>query len=208
VTRLVVGIGTADGNSLADHAATPLQFSVMVAGRGTRFAATRSERLALTPAGDEVWTTVAEANRVVIVDTAKAEAVAQIEVPGAPRGMAITTDARYALTVAPKCNQLVVIDRASREVVQRFGEAQGVGREPLEVVLSADGARAYVSSYVGDALAVFERRAQGFAHVKTLPTGRRPTGLSVSPDGRAVFVAHLLPTKSGSVPMTRKTCAC
>jgi DNA-binding beta-propeller fold protein YncE len=198
VTRLVVGIGTADGNSLADHAATPLQFSVMVAGRGTRFAATRSERLALTPAGDEVWTTVAEANRVVIVDTAKAEAVAQIEVPGAPRGMAITTDARYALTVAPKCNQLVVIDRASREVVQRFGEAQGVGREPLEVVLSADGARAYVSSYVGDALAVFERRAQGFAHVKTLPTGRRPTGLSVSPDGRAVFVAHLLPR--GSMP--------
>ena len=196
VTRLVVGIGTADGSSLTDRPATPLQFSVTVTGRATRFAATRSERLALTPAGNEVWAAVADGNTVVVVDTQKAQAVAQVEVPGAPRGMAITPDGQYALTVAPKCNQLVVIDRARREVVQRFGEAEGVGREPMEVVLSADGARVYVTSYVGDALAVFERRAPGFAHVATLPTGRRPTGLSVSPDGRAVFIAHLLPRGS------------
>jgi DNA-binding beta-propeller fold protein YncE len=50
--------------------------------------------------------------------------------------------------------------------------------------------------YIGDlrttTSAVFERRADGFAHLETLPTGRRPMGLSVSPDGSAVFIAHSL----------------
>ena len=198
VARIVVGISTADGSALADLPPTTLEFSVLVAGRATHFAATRSERLALTPAGDEIWSAVADGNAVVVVDTNEAQAVAEIEVPGAPRGMAITPDGEYALTVAPKCNQLVVIDRNRRKVVQRFGESEGVGREPMEVALSPNGARVYVSSFVGDTLAVFERRTEGFAHLKTLPTGRRPTGLSVSPDGGAVFVAHLLPR--GSMP--------
>lgn len=198
VTKLVVGIGTANSGPLAEITDKSLKFNVTVSGQATRFAATRSERLALTSDGTEVWVPVAEGNTVVVVDAASAAAVARIDVEGAPRGMALTSDNRYALTVAPKCNQLVVIDRAQRKVAQRFGEAQGVGREPLEVVLSPAGDRAYVTSYVGDTLAVFERRSEGFVHLKTLPTGRRPTGLSVSPDGRAVYVAHLLPR--GSMP--------
>ncbi|MEE4185759.1 MAG: beta-propeller fold lactonase family protein, partial [Gammaproteobacteria bacterium] len=192
VTKLIVGIGTADRSPIAGDAA-PLELTVSITGRATQFSATSSRRLALTVDEAELWTTVPEANQVLVVNTAAQQAVAQIEVAGGPRGMAITPDNALALTTAPTCNQLVVIDVASRRVVQRFGEAEGVGREPREVVLSPDGGRAYVSSYVGDTLAVFERRADGFAHLKTVPTGRRPTGLSVNPDGSAVFVAHYLP---------------
>jgi DNA-binding beta-propeller fold protein YncE len=198
VTKLIVGIGTADQSPLVKLGDARLDFDVQISGRETQFAAASSERLALTSDDAEVWTAIGEANAVVVTDTVTASAVARIPVAGAPRGIAITPDDRYALTVAPRCNQLVVIDREQREVVQRFGEADGVGREPMEVVVSPDGARAYVSSYVGDVLAVFERRSEGFAHLQTLPTGRRPTGLSVSPDGSAVFVAHLLPR--GSMP--------
>lgn len=191
VTKLIVGIGTADGSALGEGVA-PLEFTVEIAGAATRFAATSSRRLALTSDDSEVWSTVPEGNAVVVVDTTT-ESTARIDVPGAPRGMALTPDNQFALTVAPTCNQLVVMDVSTREVVQRFGELEGIGREPREVVLSPDGARAYVSSFVGDTLAVFERRETGFAHVDTLATGRRPTGLSVSPDGKAVFVAHYLP---------------
>jgi DNA-binding beta-propeller fold protein YncE len=198
VTRLIVGIGTADRTPLTRTDHSQLTFDVRIDGQATRFIATSSERLALTSDDAEVWTAVGDANAVLVTDTATAATVAWIPVAGAPRGMAITPDDQYALTVAPTCNQLVVIDRAQREIVQRFGEADGVGREPLEVVISPDGARAYVSSYVGDSLAVFERRSEGFVHLKTLPTGRRPTGLSVSPDGSAVYVAHLLPR--GAMP--------
>ncbi|MBT5891570.1 MAG: c-type cytochrome [Chromatiales bacterium] len=194
VTKLIVGIGTADGSALADiDIDATIDFTVSIAGKATQFAATNSRRLALTADDAEVWATVPEANTVRVVDTATQDLVASIAVPGAPRGMAITPDNQLALTLAPNCNQLVVMDVAKREVVQVFGEAEGIGREPREVVISADGARAYVSSFVGDTLAVFERRADGFAHVKTLATGRRPTGLSVTPDGKAVFVAHYLP---------------
>ena len=56
-----------------------------------------------------------------MIDAESEEPLAQIDVPGQPRGIAITPDGRYALTVAPKCNQLIVIDRESRKVVQRFG---------------------------------------------------------------------------------------
>jgi DNA-binding beta-propeller fold protein YncE/mono/diheme cytochrome c family protein len=193
-TKLIVGIGTADGSALADlDLDETIDFTVNIAGRATQFAATSSRRLALTANDAEVWATVPEANTVSVVDTAMQVPVASIAVPGAPRGMAITPDDKFALTVAPNCNQLVVMDVATREVVQVFGEAEGIGREPREVVISPDGARAYVSSFVGDTLAVFERRAAGFAHLETLATGRRPTGLSVPPDGKSVFVAHYLP---------------
>ena len=198
VTRLIVGIGTKGQSPLTELGETLLEFDVRIHGQATKFTATSAARVALTSDDAEVWSTVGDANAVLVTDTAAAKTVASIAVAGEPRGMAITPDDQYALTVAPKCNQLVVIDRAQRKVVQRFSEADGIGREPVEVVLSPDGARAYVSSFVGDALAVFERRSEGFAHVKTLETGRRPTGLSVSPDGSAVYVAHLLPR--GSMP--------
>ena len=209
LAKLIVGIGTADGSALADiDIDATIDFTVSIAGKATQFAATSSRRLALTADDAEVWATVPEANTVRVVDTATQALVASIAVPGAPRGMAITPDDQLALTVAPNCNQLVVMDVAKREVVQVFGEAEGIGREPREVVISADGARAYVASFVGDTLAVFERRAEGFVHVETLATGRRPTGLSVTPDGttnsRATFLrasvisicgAHISPVR-------------
>jgi DNA-binding beta-propeller fold protein YncE len=193
ITKIIVGIGTADGSPLAELEDANLAFDVIVSGRATKFASTSSERLALISGDRELWTTVNDANAVIVVNTLTREKAAEIPVAGEPRGMALTPDDKFALTVAPKCNQLVVIDTESRQVVQRFGEAEGVGREPMEVVISPDGARAYVSSYVGDALAVFERRTDGFAHVDTMRTGRRPTGLSVSPDGHYIYVSHLLP---------------
>ena len=196
-TRVLVGIGTADGSAIA-NTDVALDFLVTITGRATKFSATRSERLALTSDDAEVWTTVPEANLVVVAQTTADAPAKHIAVAGQPRGMAITPDDKFALTVAPKCNQLVVIDTETHQVSQRFGEAEGVGREPMEVVLSADGSRAYVTSYVGDSLAVFDRLSDGFAHVKTLATGRRPTGISISPDGGAAFVAHLLPR--GSMP--------
>ena len=97
----------------------------------------------MSPDGDELWVPVAEGNVVVVADAVREVPVAQIALPGQPRGMAITPDGRYALTVAPKCNQLVVIDRAAREVVQRFGEVVALDTVAIQEYAAAlsDGAK-------------------------------------------------------------------
>jgi DNA-binding beta-propeller fold protein YncE/cytochrome c peroxidase len=193
VTRFILGIGTADKSTLSGHRAAPLDIELALSGTRSRRSASTSQRIMLTPDGDEVWAPYADGNLIAVVDTARAKTVATINVAGAPQGMAITPDGRFALTVAPLCNQLVVIDREQRKVVQRFGEAEGIGREPREIAISPDGARVFIGSYVGNTVAAFERRESGFTHVATADVGRRPTAMSVSPDSRALFVAHLLP---------------
>jgi hypothetical protein len=107
--------------------------------------------------------------------------------------VAITPDGALVLVAASGCNQVVVIDRATRQVVQILGEGEGIGRDPRHLVLSPDGTRAYVAAYVGDRVTVLERHEDGFAVAGTVPVGRRPTALSVAPDGATVYVAHFLP---------------
>ena len=114
-------------------------------------------------------------------------------VPGTPNSVSITPDGHYALTVSPECNQVILIDTSSNNIVQVLGEEDGIGREPKEILVSPDGARAYVSSYVGDEITVLDRTETGFTVTANIAVGRRPTGLSISPDGTRLFVAHFLP---------------
>jgi DNA-binding beta-propeller fold protein YncE len=193
VSRFVMGIGTADGSAWTEAAGSRIEFRLQLRGQRTRFAAANTQALAVTPDAAEVWVPYADGNRVVVVDTQRRSRVAELAVPGAPQGMVITPDGRYAVTVAPRCNQVVVMDRARRQVVQRFGEADGVGREPRYLVMSPDGSRLYVSSYVGDSITAFDYREQGFSRAATFSVGRRPSALSVSPDGQSIYVAHFLP---------------
>ncbi|MGI9260795.1 MAG: hypothetical protein ACR2QR_02095 [Woeseiaceae bacterium] len=193
VTKLVMGIGSKDGASLSDQTLTRLNFKVRLQAKATRFSATNSQPIAVSSDGEEVWAPFADANLVAVIDAHGREKIAEVQVEGAPAGIAITPDGKYVIVAAPLCNQIVVIDREQRQVVQRFGELEGVGREPRAVVLSPDGSRAYTSSYVGDSITVLEYRQDGFAHVGTMPVGRRPTRLSVSPDSRAIYIAHFLP---------------
>ena len=95
--------------------------------------------------------------------------------------------------VCSEGNALHVIDRVSREVVQSFGEADGIGRDPRHVVSSADGSHAYVSAYVGEQITALSRYGDRFEISAVQPVGRRPTGLGLSPEGDALYVSHFLP---------------
>ena len=97
------------------------------------------------------------------------------------------------LVVSADANELAVVDRATRRVVQTLGEADGIGRDPRHVVVAPDGTRAWVSAFVGDRITALSRRGDRWAVAGTLAVGRRPSGLSITPDGKTLYVAHFLP---------------
>jgi len=186
IGRFQIGFDAASGGG-------PISFRVDLAGVTTRRAAVSSAPVQVTPDGAEAWAVFADSDVVSVIDTASDARVAQIPVAGRPSSVAITPDGKLALVACAACNQLQVIDRERREVVQILGEDEGIGRDPRHVVVSPDGARAYVSAYVGDSVTALERVGGGFRVVKQIPVGRRPLGLSVTPDGQTVYVSHFMP---------------
>lgn len=173
---------------------SPVKLSLALAGTTTQRQVASSAPLALTPAGDELWVVQPDADMVAVVDTRTDERVATLTVKGSPRSIAVTPDGALVLVAAARGNTLTVIDRVSREVLQTLTESDGIAREPRHLVVSGDGARAYLSAYVGDRITVLERLVSGrYQVVGDIPVGRRPTGMSLSADGRALYVSHFLP---------------
>jgi DNA-binding beta-propeller fold protein YncE len=177
----------------ADANGDAVTFTLDLAGTTTARTATTSAPIAITSDGKEVWSAFADAATIGVLDATRNVRAANVAVGSRPASVAITPDDALVLVASAGCNQLAVIDRASRATVQVFGEAEGIGREPRNVVLSPDGARAYVAGYVGDVVTVLERAGDRFRVVGHVDVGRRPTGMSVTPDGGTLFVAHFLP---------------
>lgn len=182
--RVALGL-PADGASL--------RLALRIDALPTRFTAVASSPMALTTDDAELWVAYADADRVVALDTGAPARLGHVDVPGGPTGLALTPDDAQVLVVARDANRLTVIDRATREVLQTFGEADGIGRDPRHVAVSPDGTHAYVTAYVGDTLTRLVRRGDRWSIDGTLPLGRRPVGFSISPDARTITIAHFLP---------------
>ncbi len=130
----------------------------------------------------------APGRHVVLIDVVGAEIVARIDLgPNSrPHSVLFHPDGRHAVATMQDSDQIAVIDLTSLRVVQTYPTG---GREGHMVRLSPDGSRAYVTS----------RGAQGTLSVIFLDADRPPVvidtglgaeGISVSPDGREVWVAN------------------
>ncbi len=186
VARFKIGFDVTAGGG-------PLTFAIDIDGVRTSRVSTTSSPIAATSDGAEVWAAQGDADVVSVIDTARDARVAQVATPGKPSSVALTPDGALALVACSACNQLTVVDRRTRAVLQIIGEGEGIGRDPRHVVVAPDGARAFVSSYVGDTVTALERVGSAFRVVKTIAVGRRPVGMSVTPDGATLLVAHYLP---------------
>jgi len=173
--------------------ADAVELEVTVRSAVTSRLAHSSSPIAMTPDGSEVWALFEDADTVAVIDTATAERVAQIEVPDGPSSLAISPDGAHVLVASHRGNFVTVIDRAKREVIQSLGVADGIGHEPRHLVIAADGTHTFVSDYVDDKIVRLLRRGDRYEVDGSVTVGRRPAGLSVSPDGDTVVVAHYLP---------------
>ena len=177
-----------------------LDFSLEAQTAESHEVAQNSSPVVVSRDGREVWAAFADSGTVSVLDTATQTRTAVLQLGQKPTSVAITPDNALVLVTLSLENKVVVIDRATREVLQTLTEADGLGREPRSVVVSPDGRFAYVSSYVDSRISELRRNTdalgnatKGFSLVNSIAVGPRPTALSVSPDGRRVFVAHFLP---------------
>jgi YVTN family beta-propeller protein len=150
----------------------------------------------VTPDGAEAWAVHPDADVVAVIDTKSDARVAQISVPGGPSSVAVTPNASHILVASPKLNRVTIIDPTTRAITQTLGEEDGIGREPKHIVVSPDGARAFVSAYVGDTITSLVRTGKGYRVEGSVAVGRRPAALSVTPDSKAILVSHFLPRGS------------
>jgi YVTN family beta-propeller protein len=162
-------------------------------GTTTKRVATSSAPILVTPDGKEAWVTFGDGDLVAVIDTATDARVAEIPVAGRPASVAVTPDGKLVLVSSARGNTVSVIDRASRKVVQTLGEGDGLGRELRNVVVTPDGGRAFVSGYVSDTITSLVRNGDRYRVEGSVSVGRRPTGMSVSPDSGTLLVAHFLP---------------
>ena len=91
-----------------------------------------------------------------------------------PAGIACSLDGARLFVAENLADSLVVVDLASRRVVQRLA----TGRYPYDVAVHADG-RVYVSAWGGSWIATFASRGKGLVAGARIPVGPHPTSMLV-----------------------------
>lgn len=132
----------------------------------------------ISPDGREYWAANSGDGTVSIIDiaTKRVEQTLNVEVNRSNR-LKFTLDGKLVLISDLGNNALVVVDAASRKVVKRLNP----GRQPEGVLISSDGAHAYIAIAGDKNIAVLD--------LKTLEVSARiPTG--AGPDGMAWAVRH------------------
>ena len=146
--------------------------------------------IAFSADGSRALVTEFDEGALAVVETASGQVSAHIPTGGTqPTGVAVTPDGLHAVVANSLSGSVAFIDLVSRraDVVT----APGV---PWGVALSPDGSRAYVSISQLDLVAVFNTVSH--ARIGTIPTGRRPRALAITPDGTTLVSANL---SAGSV---------
>ena len=130
--------------------------------------------MAFVPTADWklAWLTAPADDQLIILNLAKAEIVARIDVPGEPHGLVLSPDGTRAYVVQRKLNQIAIVDTASRRVIK----TAEVGDRPDMLAISSDGATLYVTSRNENKLLVVS--ASDLAVLGEVATGEEPHGVA------------------------------
>lgn len=103
-----------------------------------------------------------------------------------PHGIAVAGDKVYFTAEANRT--IARLDRATNQVDWRFDTEQAVTHM---VVVSKDLTKIFTANIGSDSITIVERGADRNAWSKTtVPVGRGPEGIDLSPDGRELWAAH------------------
>jgi YVTN family beta-propeller protein len=141
--------------------------------------------VAFTPDGARALVTEFDEGALAVIDAASGKVLNHISTEGTqPTGVAVIPDGKLALVTNSFSGSLAFVDLEALKTTTI--PLRGM---PYDVVLSPDGATAYVSVSQLDHVAVVD--VPGRQVTGRIPTGRRPRTLSITPDGRTLAAANL-----------------
>jgi YVTN family beta-propeller protein len=146
-----------------------------------------------------------DGHTVTVIDTARDEVIATIEVGKRPRGLKLDRDGSrlfVAVSGLPKCpptvpdeecaklerdlsaDGIAVVDTATHKVVKVLA----AGSDPEQFAISDDGRRLFVANEDVAQVSVID--AASGDSVARIPVGREPEGIGIAPNGRWVLVTN------------------
>ncbi|MGW0159216.1 YncE family protein [Mycobacterium sp. NPDC003323] len=150
-------------------------------------AATSIDGLAVDPAGRRLYVgvTTPVGSRVMVVDTETTQVRRSIAIGAPIRDLAVAADGTvYVLSSGlDSRGVMTVIDPATLAVTGAFA----AGTLPIQMAISADGARAYIVDY--DQVSVLCTLTREI--VETITVGTRPTAAALSTAGDRLYVADI-----------------
>ena len=153
-----------------------------------------AEGIDVAPDGSEVWVGNRAADTLSVIDPETLEILATVPCPGFPIRVRFTPDGARVLVSAARSGEVVVFDRAERrELVRKqldlstvegfeerlFGDRFGDSPVPVGLVVSPDGARAWVAATQADAVVVVG--TEDLVVKGLLTAGREPDGMAWAP---------------------------
>ena len=143
------------------------------------------EKIAFTADGKRALVTEAAEGTVAEIDTVSGKVLRHLSTGGTqPAGVAVTPDGRLAMVTNSFSGSVgfVHLDTGKTDVVPLLGM-------PYDVVLSPDGATAYVAVSQLDQVAVIDVAKREIT--ARITVGRRPRALSITPDGKTLITANM-----------------
>jgi PQQ-dependent catabolism-associated beta-propeller protein len=150
------------------------------------------EGVLITSDGRYVFVASEAANLVHVIDTAAKAVVKSIVVDTRPRRFALTPDEKQLWVSAELSGVINIIDLGTLEVVETISFLpKGMRKEqvtPVDVVITADGSRAYVALGRANHLAVVDVASRQV--IDYVLVGKRPWGLRLTADEKKLYVAN------------------
>lgn len=145
------------------------------------------EGVTTSPDGKFVYVTSEDAGTVTVVDTATLKPVKTIKVGRRPRSVAFTPDSKFAYVTNENDGFVSLLDAVSHRSLRTIQLGEPGKVKPMDVILSADGSQAYVSSGRGKQLFMIDTKTNTISG--SVEVGKRPWGIALSPDGKTLFAA-------------------